>query len=93
MVLVVSTLIVAALFHPLRQRVQRLVARRFYRSKYDATQVVARFSETLRQEVNLDQVCEQLLTVLQETVQPVHLSLWLSPHKPQEKPAQPGKKL
>jgi hypothetical protein len=76
-VLVVSTLIVAALFHPLRRRVQRLVDRRFYRSKYDAARVVAGFSETLRQEVNLDELCEQLLAVVQETVQPSHLSLWL----------------
>ena len=76
-VLVVSTLIVAALFHPLRRRVQRLVDKRFYRSKYDAARVVAGFSETLRQEVNLDDLCEQLLAVVQETVQPSHLSLWL----------------
>ena len=71
-VLVVSTLLVAALFQPLRQRVQQLVDRRFYRSKYDAARVVARFSETLRQEMNLDQLCEQLVTVVQETVQPSH---------------------
>ena len=82
-VLVVSTLLVAALFQPLRQRVQRLVDRRFYRSKYDATRVVARFSETLRQEMNLDQLSEQLVTVVQETVQPTHLSLWLRPLKSQ----------
>jgi hypothetical protein len=92
-VLVVSTLIVAALFQPLRQRAQQLVDRRFYRSKYDAAQVVARFSETLRQEVNLDQLCEQLLTVVQQTVQPTYLSLWLRPRKPQEKPEQPEKNL
>jgi hypothetical protein len=88
-VLVASTLIVAALFQPLRQRVQQLVDRRFYRSKYNATQVVARFSETLRQEVNLDQLCAQLLTVVQETVQPAHLSLWLRPRKQQEEPETP----
>jgi hypothetical protein len=82
-VLVASTLIVAALFQPLRQRVQQLVDRRFYRSKYDAAQVVTRFSETLRQEVNLDQLREQLLTVVQETLQPTYLSLWLRPRKQQ----------
>jgi hypothetical protein len=76
-------LIVAALFQPLRQRVQQLVDRRFYRSKYDAAQVVTRFSETLRQEVNLDQLREQLLTVVQETLQPTYLSLWLRPRKQQ----------
>lgn len=85
-VLVISTLIVAALFQPLRRRVQYLIDRRFYRSKYDAAQVVARFSETLRQEVDLEQLCSHLLTVVQETVQPTSLSLWLCPRKPQEEP-------
>jgi hypothetical protein len=92
-VLVVSTLIVAALFQPLHRRVQQQVDRRFYRSKYDAAQVVARFSETLRQEVNLNQLCEQLLAVVQQTVQPTHLSLWIRPRKPPQKPAQPMEKL
>lgn len=78
-VLVVSTLMVAALFQPLRQRVQQLVDRRFYRNKYDAAQVVSGFSETLRQEVDLDQLREQLLTVVQETMQPAHVSLWIRP--------------
>lgn len=90
--LVVSTLLVAALFQPLRRRVQQLVDRRFYRSKYDAAQVVARFSETLRQEVDLEQLYERLLMVVQETVQPTHLSLWLRPRKAQEKPEQLEKK-
>lgn len=76
-VLVVSTLLVAALFQPLRQRVQQLVDRRFYRRKYDAAQVVARFSATLRNEVDLEHLCEQLLAVVQETMQPVHFSLWI----------------
>jgi hypothetical protein len=89
-VLVASTLIVAGLFQPLRRRVQQLVDRRFYRSKYDATQVVTRFSETLRQEVDLDQICTQLLAAVQETVQPNQLSMWLRPQKPQERIEQPG---
>jgi hypothetical protein len=76
-VLVISTLLIAALFQPLRQRVQQLVDRRFYRRKYDATQVVTRFSTTLRNEVDLDQLCEQLLALVQETMQPAHLSLWI----------------
>ncbi len=85
-VLVGSTLIVAALFQPLRQRVQRLVDRRFYRSKYDAAKIVAAYSATLRQEVDLDQLRDQLLAVVQETMQPTHVSLWL------RKPEQDGKR-
>jgi hypothetical protein len=80
-VLIISTLVVAALFQPLRRRVQQLVDRRFYRSKYDATLVVAGFSDTLRQEVNLEQLCGRLLAVIEETVQPSHLSLWLAETK------------
>jgi hypothetical protein len=83
-VLVISTLIVAALFQSLRQRVQQLVDRRFYRSKYDVALVVSRFSETLRQEVNLDQLSGQLLAVVQETVQLTTLSLWLCSRTSQE---------
>jgi hypothetical protein len=85
-ILVVSTLIVAALFQPLRQRLQQLVDRRFYRSKYNAAQVVADFGETLRQEVNLEQLCGQFLMVVQQTVQPTALSLWLRPRTQDEEP-------
>jgi len=65
------------LFQPLRQRIQRIVDRRFYRSKYDGARIVAAFSTTLRQEVDLDQLREQLQAVVQETMQPAHVSLWL----------------
>lgn len=74
---VVTTLLIAALFQPLRRHLQSAVDRRFYRRKYNVERTVSAFSATLRQEVDLDELSEQLLRVVQQTMEPDTLSLWL----------------
>jgi hypothetical protein len=74
-----STLAVAALFQPARRRVQTAVDRRFNRARYDATRTVASFSTRLRDEIDLDTLSDELLTVVDQTVQPAQASLWLRP--------------
>jgi hypothetical protein len=77
LVVVFSTLLIAALFSPLRRRIQSFIDRRFFRSKYDAAQMLARFAQTTRDEVDMEALQAELLRVIEETLQPESVAIWL----------------
>ncbi len=82
--IVASTLLIAAIFDPMRRRVQDFIDHLFFRRKYDAARTLEESSAKMREETDMDALCPELLTVVRDTVQPEHVSLWLHPQSPPE---------